>query len=152
MAKKVNPLPKAHPNAVAYLNVPRGLEAIEWYRKNLGAKIAGKMATPDKKLMHSLLLFGNSAVMVSDMSPVGYPGTSSGVMLYVTDAKKTFDKAVKGGAKALMPCMDQFWGDRWGCVQDPFGQVWQIAQHIEDVDPKEMGKRMKAAMAGAAAR
>lgn len=146
MPKKVNALPKAHPNAIASLTVSDGLAALGWYQKVLGAKVVSKMTTPDKKLMHSLVRLGDSAVMVADMSPSA-AGRSTGVMFYVKDAKRVFDKAVKAGAKVVMPCVDQFWGDRWGCFEDPFGQLWQIAQHIEDVSPKDMAKRAQAAMA-----
>src|SRR5262249_38903708 len=88
-------------------------------------------------------------LMLADQMDMGQPitaGRSSGVMLYVKDARAVFDKAVSLGAKGLMPVTDMFWGDRWGMFEDPFGNVWQVATHIEDVKPAEMARRAAQAM------
>jgi uncharacterized glyoxalase superfamily protein PhnB len=110
-------------------------------KKAFGASLRGGIMTgPDNKVMHAELEIGDSVLMLSDAQ--GEPERPGNLMLYVEDADKTFKKALKAGAKVLMPLADQFWGDRFGRLEDPFGNYWSVATHVEDISPKEMKKRM----------
>jgi uncharacterized glyoxalase superfamily protein PhnB len=105
-----------------------------------GAEIGGVMPGPGGKgVMHSFVRIGGSAVFASD---AGFAKpTSSNLFLYVPDVDATIARATGAGAKLLAPAKDQFWGDRWGMIEDPFGNVWQVATHKEDVSPDEMMRR-----------
>jgi PhnB protein len=114
------------------------------------------MDTPDGKIGHAELEIGDSLVMLADASPqfstrapteVG--ATTASIFLYVEDVDAVVKGAVDAGATVLMEVADQFWGDRFGTVQDPFGHQWSVATHVEDVPPEEMEQRAKAAMAAA---
>jgi PhnB protein len=147
--KRVEPIPKNQPQLVPYLSVKDAQRAVDFYKQVLGAKVRSMMSAPDGKIAHCSLQIGNAVLMLADQMDMGQPvtaGRSSGVMLYVKDAHAVFDKAVSLGAKTLMPVTDMFWGDRWGMLEDPFGNVWQIATHIEDVKPAERQKRAMQAM------
>jgi PhnB protein len=150
--KKVIAVPTDVPQLTPYLTVNDGAAAIEFYKQVFGAKVKTQMFGPDgKTLAHAALRIGNSILMLGE--PMGGSnavpaGKSSGVMLYVKDTHAVFQKAISLGAKQLMPVADQFWGDRWGMFEDPFGNVWQIATHIEDVKPAEMAKRAAEAFGG----
>jgi PhnB protein len=150
--KKVSPIPTDAPQLAPYFWVTDANAAIEFYKQVLGAKPKGQpMLGPDGKVAHAALRVGNSVLMLSDMQmgpTAPTSGRSSGVMLYVKDAHAVFQKAISLGAKQLVPVQDMFWGDRWGMFEDPFGQSWQIAQHLEDVKPAEMAKRAQASMSG----
>jgi uncharacterized glyoxalase superfamily protein PhnB len=114
-----------------------------------GASVGGVMPGPGGKgVMHSFLRVGDSVLFASDAS-FAKP-TASNVFLYVEDADATVAAAAAAGAKVLAPPKDMFWGDRWGVIEDPFGNVWQVATHLEDVSPEEMTRRARAA-AGAGA-
>jgi len=93
------------------------------------------------------VMLGDENPQMGAKSPETLGGSASGLHLYVTDTDKAFARAIAAGAKAEMPPMDMFWGDRYGRFVDPFGHKWSIATHIEDVSPKEMGKRAAAEMA-----
>jgi PhnB protein len=112
------------------------------------------MDAPDGKIGHAELEIGDSLVMLSDPFPQASTappkelgGTSASVFMYVEDVDAVVKKAVDAGATVTMEVADQFWGDRFGSVQDPFGHVWSIATHVEDVPPEEMAGRAEAAMA-----
>jgi PhnB protein len=112
------------------------------------------METPDGKIGHAELEIGDSLVMLSDPFPQASTrppkelgGTSVSVFLYVEDVDAFVKRAVDAGATVTMEVADQFWGDRFGSVTDPFGHLWSIATHVEDVPPEEMAERAKAAMA-----
>jgi PhnB protein len=112
------------------------------------------MDAPDGKIGHAELEIGDSLVMLSDpfpqattRTPKELGGTSASVFMYVEDVDAVVKKAVAAGATVTMEVADQFWGDRFGSVQDPFGHLWSIATHVEDVPPEEMAERAKAAMA-----
>jgi PhnB protein len=116
------------------------------------------MAGPDGRIMHAEVKIGNSIVMLADenprngvMSPQTIGGYSVGLHVYVENVDAVVQKAVENGAKALHPIKNQFYGDRSGSLLDPFGHMWSVATHVEDVSPEEMGKRMKAATSQAAA-
>ncbi len=150
----VKPIPEGYRTVTPYLAVDDAAEAIEYYKKAFGAKERGRMETPDGKIGHAELEIGDSLVMLSDpipeattRTPKELGGTSASVFLYVEDVDAVVKRAVDAGATVTMEVADQFWGDRFGSVQDPFGHSWSIATHVEDVPPEEMPERAKKAMA-----
>lgn len=123
-------------------------KAIDFYKKAFGAKEVSRAPSPDGKLvMHAHLQIGNSSLFLADNipDPAGNISTArpAGVVLnlYVEDADAVFERAVKAGAESVMPLADMFWGDRYGHIRDPFGHVWAIATHKEDVSPEEAQRR-----------
>jgi PhnB protein len=151
------PVPDGYHTVTPYLAVDDAAAAIEYYKRAFGAKERERMDGPDGKIGHAELEIGDSLVMLSDPFPQGSTrppselgGTSASVFLYVDDVDSVVQKAVDSGASVTMEVADQFWGDRFGTVTDPFGHVWSIATHIEDVPPEEMAERAKAAMAAMA--
>jgi PhnB protein len=138
--KKVRPIPKGYSSVQASLNLNDAKSALEFCKQAFGGKVRGVMPGPDGKIMHAEVKIGNSLVMFSDA--VMDPPRPGNLLVYVPNVDKTFAKAVKAGAKVVMPVADQFWGDRFGRVEDAFGNRWAIATHIEDVTPKQMKKRM----------
>ena len=150
----VKPIPEGYHTATPYLAVDDAAEAIEYYKKAFGAKERGRMEAPDGTIGHAELEIGDSLVMLSDpfpqattRTPKELGGTSASVFMYVEDVDAVVKQAVEAGATVTMEVEDQFWGDRFGTVQDPFGHLWSIATHVEDVPPEEMAKRAEAAMA-----
>ena len=150
----VKPIPEGYHTVTPYLAVDDAARAIEYYKKAFGAKERVRMHAPDGKIGHAELEIGDALVMLSDPFPqcAAGPskelgGTSVSVYMYVEDVDATVKQAVDAGATVTMEVEDQFWGDRFGTVSDPFGHVWSIATHVEDVPPEEMGERAKAAMA-----
>jgi PhnB protein len=148
------PIPEGYRTVTPYLAVDDAAEAIEYYTKAFGAKERARMETPDGKIGHAELEIGDSLVMLSDpfpqastRSPKELGGTSVSVFMYVEDVDAVVKQAVDAGAKVTMEVADQFWGDRFGSVMDPFGHLWSIVTHVEDVPPEEMAERAKAAMA-----
>ena len=148
------PIPEGYHTLTPYLAIDGAAEAIEYYKKAFGAKERVRMDAPDGKIGHAELEIGDSLVMLSDPFPQASTappkelgGTSASVFMYVEDVDAVVKKAVDAGATVTMEVADQFWGDRFGSVQDPFGHVWSIATHVEDVPPEEMAERAKAAMA-----
>jgi PhnB protein len=151
--KKVLAVPTDVPQLTPYFTVTDGAKAVEFYKQVFGARVRSQMLGPDgKTLAHAALKIGNALLMLAE--PMGGPanqvsaGKSSGVMLYVKDTDAVFQKALSLGARQLQPPADMFWGDRWGMFEDPFGNVWQIATHLEDVKPAEMARRAKEAFSG----
>jgi PhnB protein len=150
----VKPVPDGYHTVTPYLAVDDAAEAIEYYKKAFGAKERVRMEAPGGKVGHAELEIGDSLVMLSDPFPQASTrppkelgGTSVSVFMYVTDVDAVVKQAVDAGARVTMEVADQFWGDRFGSVQDPFGHLWSIATHVEDVPPEEMAERAKAAMA-----
>jgi len=153
----VKPIPEGYHSVTPYLAVDDAAGAIEYYKKAFGAKERVRMDAPDGKIGHAELEIGDSLVMLSDpvpdastRPPSELDGTSASVFLYVKDVDAVVGKAVKAGATVTMEVADQFWGDRFGSIKDPFGHVWSIATHVEDVAPEEMAERAKQAMAATA--
>ena len=149
------PIPEGYHTATPYLAVEDAAAAIEYYTKAFGAKELGRMDAPDGKIGHAELQLGDSRIMLSDPFPQSSTrppkelgGTSASVFMYVEDVDAVVKQAVDAGATLTMEVADQFWGDRFGTITDPFGHVWSIATHVEDVPPEEMAERAKAAMAG----
>jgi len=151
---KVKPIPEGYPQVTPYLCVDGASAAIEFYGKVFGATERMRMPEPDGKVGHAELQLGDSVIMLSDeypemdlRGPKAIGGTPVTMSVYVEDVDGVFDRAVKAGAKALRPVEDQFYGDRTGRFEDPFGHRWSVATHVEDVPPEEMAKRA-AAMGG----
>jgi PhnB protein len=150
----VKPIPEGYHTATPYLAVDDAAEALEYYKKAFGAKERGRMEAPDGKIGHAEIQIGDSLVMLSDpfpqastRTPKELGGTTASVFLYVEDVDAFVQRAVDAGATVSMEVADQFWGDRFGTITDPFGHSWSVATHIEDVPPEEMAERAKAAMA-----
>jgi PhnB protein len=150
----VKPIPEGYHTISSYLAVDDAAEAIEYYKKAFGAKERARMDAPGGKIGHAELAIGDSIVMLSDpfpqattRTPKELGGTSASIFMYVEDVDAVVKRAVDAGATVTMEVADQFWGDRFGSVQDPFGHLWSIATHVEDVPPAEMAERAKAAMA-----
>jgi PhnB protein len=150
----VKPIPEGYSTVTPYLAVDNAAEAIEYYERAFGAKERGRMEAPGGKIGHAEVEIGDSLVMLSDAlpqfstkSPSELGGTSVSIFLYVDDVDAVVKQAVDAGATVTMEVADQFWGDRFGVVQDPYGHLWSIATHVEDVPPEEMAERAKSAMA-----
>jgi PhnB protein len=148
------PIPEGYHSVTPYLAVDDAAQAIEYYKKAFGAKERMRMHAPDGKIGHAELEIGDALVMLSDpfphastRPPKELGGTSASVFMYVEDVDDVVKQAVNEGATLTMEVADQFWGDRFGTVTDPFGHVWSIATHVEDVPPEEMAERAKEAMA-----
>jgi PhnB protein len=152
---KVKPIPDGYPRVIPYLSVAGGSEAIDFYTQVFGAKETVRMDAPGGKVGHAELAIGDSLIMLADefpdmggQSPKTVGGTPVTVMVYVEDVDAVFEKALEHGASALNKVEDQFYGDRAGTFEDPFGHKWHVATHVEDVSPEEMEKRAAAAMGG----
>ena len=150
----VEPIPEGYHTATPYLAVDDVAEALEYYKKAFGAKERGRMEAPDGKIGHAEIQIGDSLVMLSDpfpqastRTPKELGGTTASVFLYVENVDAFVQRAVDAGATVSMEVADQFWGDRFGTITDPFGHSWSVATHIEDVPPEEMAERAKTAMA-----
>lgn len=156
MANAVKPIPDGYQSVSPSLTVRDAAAAIEFYKRAFGAVEIVRMAGPDGKIMHAEIRIGNSVVFVNDEWPgmavapsmSGLP--SSSLFLYVPDVDLTFAQAVGGGATVNMAVENQFWGDRYGKLTDPFGHHWGIATHVEDVSMEEMERRQAKFMAKAA--
>ena len=153
----VKAIPDGYHNVTPYLFVKGAVGAIDFYKKVFGATEIMRMAGPTGKIMHAEVKIGDSIVMLADenlqtgvMSPQTIGGYSVGLHVYVENVDAVIQKAVENGAKPLRPIKNQFYGDRSGSVLDPFGHMWSVATHVEDVSPEEMRKRMTAAMSQAA--
>lgn len=152
------PVPEGYRTATPYLIVKGAAEAIEFYKRAFGATEMLRMADPQGKVGHAEIKIGDSVIMLADEHPaMGYRGprslggSSVSILLYLEDVDGVFERAVKAGAKAQRPVTNQFYGDRSGTLEDPFGHVWTVATHVEDVAPEEMQRRAQAAMKSAAA-
>jgi PhnB protein len=147
--------PKGYQDATAYLRVANAAAAIEFYAAAFGAKEKYRLTMPGGATVgHAELLFGDTCVMLSDefpdmgvVGPKTLGGVSALMALYVSDADAVFERAIAAGAKVKRPLTDEFYGDRSGQLEDPFGHVWSIQTRIEDVSPKKMQKRLDAMVA-----
>ena len=152
MGKAKNPIPEGLHTITPHLTVKGAAQAIEFYKKAFGAIEKSRFAGPNGLIMHASLKIGDSSFFLADempgmedgsVSPTQLGKTTVVLNLYVEDCDKLYKQAVAAGAKSTMPLSDQFWGDRYGHVKDPFGHVWAIATHKEDVPKAEMEKRGK---------
>jgi len=153
----VKAIPDGYRSVTPYLFVKGAVIAIDFYKSVFGAVEIVRMAGSNGKIMHAELKIGDSIVMLADenpqngvMSPQTIGGFSVGLHLYVENVDAVIQKAADHGAKLLRPIKNQFYGDRSGSLLDPFGHMWSVATHVEDVSPEEMRKRMSAAMGHAA--
>lgn len=151
----VKPIPDEYPRVMPYLIVDGAVAAIEFYKSVLGATERMRMPGPDGRLGHAELKIGESVIMLADENPemgIHAPkaigGTPVTLHVYVEDSDAAFERALNAGATSLRPMENQFYGDRSGQFEDPFGHRWNVATHVEDVPPDEMEKRAAAAMAG----
>ena len=149
-------IPDGYRTATPYLIVTGAAEAIEFYKRAFGATEMLRMADPRGRVGHAEIKIGDSVIMLADEHPaMGYRGprslggSSVSILLYLEDVDAVFERAVKAGAKAQRPVMDQFYGDRSGTLEDPFGHMWTVATHVEDVPPAELKRRADAAMKSA---
>lgn len=149
----VTPVPESR-GALPYLVVKGASDAISFYERAFGAQVIFRLNAPNGHVMHAELQVGPSHFMLTEeqpqygaLSPATLGGSSTTLVIYVPDADTVFERALKAGAKAVMPMADQFWGDRAGNVVDPFGHQWMIATHIEDPSPQEIDRRAKALFA-----
>jgi PhnB protein len=149
-------IPEGYRTATPYLIVKGAADAIEFYKRAFGATEMLRMADPQGRVGHAEIRIGDSVIMLADEHPaMGYRspralgGSSVSILLYLENVDAVFDRAVSAGGKALRPVTNQFYGDRSGTLEDPFGHVWTIATHVEDVPPEELKRRAAAAMTSA---
>jgi PhnB protein len=152
------PIPEGFPRVSPYLAVDDAAAAIDYYTKVFGAREVVRMDGPEGTIGHAELQIGDSRLMLSDAFPQSTTrppkelgGTTASVFMYVEDVDAVVKGAVDAGATITMEVADQFWGDRFGAITDPFGHVWSLATHVEDVPPEEMAERAEAAMGGTSA-
>jgi PhnB protein len=149
----VKAIPEGYHSVTPYLMVEGAAAAIAFYKENFGASEVFRMPDAKGRIMHSEIRIGDSVVMLADThpgttckSPRSLGGSSVGLMVYLENVDTVFARAIKAGSKSLRPVTNQFYGDRSGTLEDPFGHVWTIATHVEDVAPEELKRRAEAAM------
>jgi len=160
MATPVKPIPEGYHAVTPSIVVRDAAKALDFYQRAFGATNIQRMPTPDgKKIMHADFTIGDSHIMMSDELPEMGPGPSSpeslggtccNLNIYTKDVDALWKQALAAGAKVAMPLADQFWGDRYGKVKDPFGHEWGLMTHIDNPTPEEMKKRMEAQFSQAA--
>ena len=150
----VRPIPEGYHSLTPYLAVEDAARAIEFYKDAFGAEELFRMPAPDGRIGHAELQIGDSKLMLSDpfeqstvRPPAERGGPTASIFMYVDDVDATFEQAQRAGATVVSELEDMFWGDRFGTVADPFGQVWAMATHKEDLSEEEIAERSKAAMA-----
>ena len=148
MAKTARPVPQEFQTITPSLTMDNAAQAIEWYKKALGAQEISRHVGPDGKIMHAQLKIGTSPVLLNDAmmgtkGPHGFGGSPASLWLYVEDCDALFTRAVGAGGKIQVPMADQFWGDRGGAITDPAGYTWWITTHKEDLTPAELDQRSK---------
>jgi PhnB protein len=150
---QVKPIPEGYPRMTPYLIVDGAAKAIEFYKKVFGATEKMRMSSPGGKVGHAELTLGDSMITLADEHPVGgaraphaYGGAAVSLMVYVPNVDETVKTAIASGATVVRPVENQFYGDRMGTLEDPFGHRWYVATHVEDVPPDEMARRAAAAM------
>jgi PhnB protein len=153
MAPNVKPIPTGFHSVTPYMVIKDVSNAIQFYKKAFGAQERMALPAPDGKIMHGEIQIGDSIIMMTEESkemnalgPSSRGGSTGHILLYVDNVDTAFEKAVKAGCTVTRPLANQFWGDRYGQVSDPFGHLWSIATHVEDVAPEKMGERMAQAM------
>jgi len=148
--------PDGYHSVTPYLIVKGAADAIDFYRRAFAATELMRMPNPNGKIAHAEIRIGDSAIMLADehpemghRSPLSLGGAGVSLMIYVERVDEVFKRAVASGAKELQPVKDQFYGDRSGTLQDPFGHQWTVATHVEDIAPDEMRRRAEKFMPGA---
>jgi PhnB protein len=154
MASRVKPIPDGHRTVTPYLAIKDAARALDFYKRAFGAIESYKLMMPDGRVGHAEIRLGDSLVMLSDefpeyggKAPETLGGSPVSIHLYVEDVDAFVKRALAAGAKERRPVMDQFYGDRSGQLEDPFGHLWWVATHREDVAPEEMQKRVEAMFA-----
>ena len=152
MPGKVNPIPEGYHSVTPYLIVKGAADAIEFYKKAFGATELFRMGQPDGRIGHAEIKIGDSAIMLADefpelghKSPQTLGGSPVSLLIYVEDVDTVFAQAIATGGVEDRPVEDKFYGDRGGSLVDPFGHIWHIATHIEDLSPEQMQERATAA-------
>jgi PhnB protein len=143
-------IPQGMHSVTPHLVCAGAAKAIEFYKQAFGAEEGARLPGPDGRLMHASVKIGDSQVMLVDempewgaLGPKSLKGTPVTIHLYVEDVDALVARAVKAGAKVTMPVADQFWGDRYGKLEDPFGHHWSVATHVRDVSMEEAQKAMR---------
>jgi len=146
----VQPIPERYHSVTPYLSIKGATRAIDFYKQAFGATEIMRMNGPNGTIAHAEIRIGNSPIMLADefpnmacASPDTLQSTSVGMMIYVPNVDAVFANALKAGGTEVRPVVDQFYGDRSGTLKDPFGHVWTVSTHVEDVAPDEMAKRME---------
>ncbi len=144
------PIPEGMHSVTPHLICAGAAAAIDFYKQAFGASEVGRLAGPRGKIMHAALRIGDSALMLVDempewgaLGPKSLKGSPVTIHLYVPDVDAFVARAVKAGAKVTMPVADQFWGDRYGKIEDPFGHHWSVATHVRDVSREDMEQAME---------
>jgi PhnB protein len=147
----VKPIPEGYHSVTPYLTLDDAARAIEFYKKAFGAVELMRMPAPGGRIGHAEIKIGDSPIMLADenpemgnRSPRKLGGSPISLMVYVKDVDAQVAQAVAAGGKLVRPVADQFYGDRTGGIEDPFGYHWYLATHIEDVSPDEIARRVKA--------
>ena len=155
MANKIIPIPDGYYTVTPHLVINGAAKAIEFYKSAFDAKEEMRHSDPSGKIGHAEIRIGNSKIMLSDefpemncKGPKSFGGSPVSIYLYVNDVDSTAKQAVKAGAKEIRPVTNQFYGDRIGTFEDPFGHIWHIASHVEDVSAEEIERRAKVAHSG----
>ena len=148
----VRPIPEGYSSVTAYLIVRGAAKALDYYKSVFDATELMRFDGPEGKIAHAEMQIGDSKLMLADESPeMGHKspqslgGSGVGMMLYVEKVDDVFQRAITAGGTVKQAVKDQFYGDRTGTLVDPFGHIWTIATHVEDVSPEEMERRMEAA-------
>ena len=150
----VAPIPPGYASVTPYLIVDAGAAAIEFYQQAFGATELFRLEGPGNRIAHAEIRIGDSPVMLADEDGAMNPSakklgsTPVSFMIYVPDVDAAFARAIAAGATVRRAVADQFYGDRTGTLVDPFGHVWSLGTHVEDVSPEEMNRRMQKLMAG----
>jgi uncharacterized glyoxalase superfamily protein PhnB len=153
---RVQPIPEGYHTVTPSLVVREGAKALDFYREAFGARERARMLGPDGNIMHAEFQFGDSIIMLNDempdmgsRSPQAYGGTPVKFYVYLENVDAAWKRAIDAGAKQVIPLQDMFWGDRMGCLEDPFGHFWNLAQHVADPTPEEMQKGQEAFLSAA---
>jgi PhnB protein len=148
-------IPQGMHSVTPHLVCAGAAKAIEFYKQAFGAQESARLPGPDGRLMHAAVTIGDSHVMLVDempewgaLGPKALKGSPVTIHLYVDDVDAVVERAVKAGAKVIMPVADQFWGDRYGKLEDPFGHHWSVATHVRDVSMEEAQKAMASMQKG----
>jgi PhnB protein len=153
MSGKVKAIPEGYEGATPYLIVKGAARALEFYKNAFGASEVMRMPGPGGTVGHAEIKIGKAMIMLADefpdmncKSPQSFGGSPVSIMVYVKDVDTFVKRAASAGAKVIRPVANQFYGDRSGSLEDPFGHQWHFATHVEDVPPDEMAKRAEAFM------